>query len=97
MLGVIEDALKKNKISRDEYNKKQRELYILKAKLYEQYADNLTSSFQKSHYYGSAIQCLNYIEYDSYSKEFLNLRDYSRFFEPVFCLKLAINISYLSH
>ena len=23
--------------------------------------------------------------------------DYSRFFEPVFCLKLAINISYLSH
>lgn len=75
MLGVIEDALKKNKISRDEYNKKQRELYILKAKLYEQYADNLTSSFQKSHYYGSAIQCLNYIEYDSYSKEFLNLRE----------------------
>ena len=23
--------------------------------------------------------------------------DYSRFFEPVFCLKWAINISYLSH
>lgn len=75
MLGVIADALKKNKISRDEYNKKQRELYILKAKLFEKNADSIVLPIQKSLYYKIAIQCLKKIGFDIYSKEFINLRE----------------------
>lgn len=39
-------------------------------------------------------------EFNTYACNKYNIlkrTDYSRFFEPVFCLKLAINISYLSH
>ena len=82
MVDVIDEDLKKNIISRDEHNKKQREFYILKAKLYEQYADSLTSSIQKSHYYESAIQCLNHIKYDPYSKKFTKLREKLEFNQP---------------
>lgn len=75
MLEVIDEALKKNNISKVEYDQRKKELYISKAKAYEKFADSEVLPIQKSHYYGSAIQCLKEIKYDSYSKEFLNLRE----------------------
>lgn len=75
IIEVIKDALKKKKISQDEYNLKQKELYILKAKLNEKFADSLKLPIQKSHYYEIAIQSLKQAGINPYSKEFINLRE----------------------
>ena len=71
IIEVIKDALKKKKISQDEYNLKQKELYILKAKLNEKFADSLKLPIQKSHYYEIAIQSLKQAGINPYSKEFI--------------------------
>ena len=75
IIEVIKDALKKNKISQDEYNLKQKELYILKAKLNEKFADSLKLPIQKSNYYEIAIQSLKQAGINPYSEEFINLRE----------------------
>ena len=75
MIDVLDDDLEKNIISQVEYDKRKKELYISRAKAYEKFADSEVLPIQKSHYYESAIQCLKNIKYDSYSKEFLNLRE----------------------
>lgn len=75
MIEVTKDAWENNKISQEEYNLKQKELYILKAKQNEQFADSLNLPIQKSHYYEIAIQSLKKAGVNPYSEDFVNLRE----------------------
>lgn len=61
------------------------------------YEYNITSPHQIAHELGFSTIKLTNILNIFVQNGIIAITDYSRFFEPVFCLKLAINISYLSH
>ncbi len=97
-IEVNNDALKNNKISKDEHNLKQKELYILKAKLNEKFADNLNLPIQKSYYYEIAMRSLKKAGINPYSEKFINLREklelnQSKIKENMYVFKEEVDLS----